>query len=191
MKISQFLNKSNEGSGSTYNNNLTNLKKALSNVPNSYAFLNDLVNVTPPNRIILWRRGDPIENTPRTHMIHAYYYRVFVKSCFSRRDRHMGLPRPNIFVAEHSIMSDLAPNTIRRIDYLYTMVKPFGFDFPDTLVANGITFKLHELFNPLYVREVLGEGPTPIIRNGFKSMPISNKNYTILYKNYIKQISER
>ncbi len=187
LEISSFLDKSKEGSGTAYNKNLNILKQSLSKVPYSYIFLNYLRYVRPIKKILPWRRGDSIERTPANHMIHALYYRILVKSCFSRRDKYIGLPRPSIFLPDTNVVNDIVTNTIRSIDYLYTMVKPFGFDFPDTLEANGITFKLYELWDPLYVCERLGMGPKPIIRKNIKFMPMNNELYTILYKNYIRQ----
>ena len=142
--------------------------------------------VPPINKSNVWIRGDPIEKTPPEHMIHASYYRVFKPSCFRRRDIYIGRPRPEIFLKEHSIMSDLAPNTIRPVTYLYTMVKPFGSQIPDEVFTSGMLFKLHEFWDPLYVCERL-DGPMPIFRNGIKFMPMRNELYMVLYRDYIKQ----
>jgi hypothetical protein len=78
------------------------------------------------------------------------------------------------------------PNKIEGIDKIYTIVKPFGYDFPDILEVDGMRFQLYELFNPLYIRNrPNGEGPEPIIIDGFKTEPISNKLYTKRYKEMI------
>ena len=181
IKISQFLDKSKEGSGIAYNRKLHKLVTSLQIVPPSYfRYVQQTVKPT------VWKRGDPIEKTPATHMIHASYYRVFKPSCFNRRDIYIGRPRPDIFLKEHSIMSDLAPNTIRPATYLYTMVKPFGSEFHDEVFTHGMLFKLHEIWDPLYVCERV-DGPMPIFRNGIKIMPMRNEIYTVLYKDYIKQ----
>ena len=186
LKISDFLNKSNEGDWHTYIKNLETLKKVLAEIPNSRFFLEYLrtnVNKSKPRG---WHRSDPIEKTPKTHTIHAYYSRLFNKTCFNRRDKDIGRPRPEIFVKEGSILMGPMPNNIEGIDKIYTLVKPFGYDFPDILEVDGMRFQLYELCNPLYVRnQPNGQGPEPIIIDGFKTEPMSNKLYTKRYKEMI------
>jgi hypothetical protein len=77
-------------------------------------------------------------------------------------------------------------NTIEHIEYLYTMRRPFGFDFQDRVEIDGICFKLYDIHNPLYVD--LKDGvPSPIKYSGRMIMPMSNKMYTELYKNYLRE----
>jgi hypothetical protein len=81
-------------------------------------------------------------------------------------------------------------NRIEGLHKLYTVIKPFGYDFPDILEVDGMTFHLYELFNPLYLCDRNGNGPEPLIINGIKKAPVSNKIYTELYKIYIKEKRE-
>lgn len=184
LKISHFLNKSNEGDAYKYDKNLDRLKKDLGEIPYSEFFLKYLYpyksRFTPRG----WQRQDPIENTPKSHKIHAYYHRVLVKTCFSNGDKDRGRQRPDCFVPEHSIMIENVPNKIGPIDKLYIMIKPFDYDFPDIFEVDGMIFEMYELFNPLYLCEKNGL-PEPIIINGVKRAPMSNKLYTRLYKTYI------
>ncbi len=187
LKISQFLNKSTEGDGHTYNKNLDKLKKVLTEVTYSEYFLEYLYTDKTYSKTRSWQRQDPIDKTPKTHTIHACYHRVLVKTCFRYSDKDRGKQRPDIFVPEHSIMMENIPNTIGPIDKLYIMIKPFGYDFPDVFKVDGMIFELYELFNPLYLCEKNGKGPEPIIINGVKRSPMSNKLYTQLYKIYIEK----
>lgn len=108
------------------------------------------------------------------------------KTCFNRYDNDIGRVRPDIFVREGSILMGPMPNKIEGIDKIYTVIKPFGYDFPDILEVDGMRFQLYELFNPLYVcNRPGGEGPEPIIINGLKTEPASNQLYTKIYKEYI------
>jgi hypothetical protein len=108
------------------------------------------------------------------------------KTCFNRGDNDIGRARPDIFVREGSILMGPMPNKIEGIDKIYTVIKPFGCDFPDILEVDGMRFQLYELFNPLYVcNRPGGEGPEPIIINGLKTEPASNQLYTKIYKEYI------
>lgn len=184
LKISHFLNKSNEGDGYKYDKNLIRLKKDLADIPYSEFFLKYLYTYTSCITPRGWQRQDPIDKTPNTHKIHAYYHRVPVKTCFSNGDKDRGRQRPDCFVPEHSIMIENLPNTIGPIEKIYIMIKPFGYDFPDVFKVDGMIFEMYELFNPLYVCEKNGL-PEPIIINGVKKGPMSNKLYTKLYKDYI------
>ena len=186
LEISHFLNKSNEGDWYTYIKNLKTLKETLAEIPNSRLFLEYLrtnLNTPKPRG---WHRSDPIDKTPKTHTIHAYYYRLLNNTCFNRRDKDIGRARPDIFDPEGSVLMGPMPNKIEGINKIYTVIKPFGYDFPDILEVDGMRFQLYELFNPLYVcNRSGGEGPEPIIINGFKTEPASNQLYTKMYKEYI------
>jgi len=111
-KISKFLTIKNEGPPSNYNKNLSNLRKTLSKIKYSDFFLKYLHYTTDSTPIIkAWSKKDPIEKTPTSHQIHASYLRIHNKTCFQRRDKHIGKPRPDIFLAEHRIDA-LVSNTI-------------------------------------------------------------------------------
>jgi hypothetical protein len=185
-KISKFLVKTNEEDDWEYNKKLKNLKSFLSEVKYSSFFLKYLHFVNYVPKLNEWKRGDPIQTTPASHMIHASYYRVLPKTCFRIRDKYIGRTRPSIFINDHSILYvNKKFNTIGPLHKLYTMIKPFGYDFEDTIHANEMTFKLYDLCDPIYLNEKNGYGPEPIIINGIETMPMSNKTYTILYKTYI------
>ena len=141
-KISKFLTIKNEGSPSNYNKNLSNLKKSLSKIKYSDFFLKYLLYTTDSTPLIkAWSKTDPIEKTPTSHQIHASYLRIHNKTCFQRRDKHIGKPRPDIFLAEHRIDA-VVSNTIGNIDRIYTVLKPFGYDFPDILNIEDMQFRL-------------------------------------------------
>ena len=187
LKISNFLNKSNEGN---YVQKVKGLKELLGEIPNSSFFLKYIHSNFKRAKIHSWQRTDPISNTPPNHTIHASYYRIVSKTCFRIRDKDRGRPRPDIFVPEHNIMVENIANRIEGLHKLYTVIKPFGYDFPDILEVDGMTFHLYELFNPLYLCDRNGNGPEPLIINGIKKAPVSNKIYTELYKIYIKEKRE-
>jgi len=188
LKISHFLNKSNEGDNGKYNKNLEKLKESLEEIPYSNYFLKYLSFIDYSKRVTKdWQRGDPIEKTPSHHLIHATYYRIIKLSCLRRHDKDLGKPRPAIFHAEHNI-DGTSPNTIWSGNNIYNMIKPFGYKFLDILEADGMQFKLYELWNPLYVCQKADGQPKPIMINGVKTMPIHNELYTMLYMNYIKSL---
>lgn len=192
LKISHFLNKSNEGDGYTYEKNLNRLKKVLEEIPYSEYFLEYLNSDTSKFSKRAWQRSDPISETPKTHKLHAYYSRVFKKTCFRYVDKDIGRPRPDIFVPEHSILMEHIANKIEHINKLYIMIKPFGYDFPEILEADGMIFKFYELFNPSYVcKKNSWEEPAPIIINGVKKAPMSNTLYTKLYREYLMATVEK
>lgn len=166
------------------------LKKALSEIKYSSFFLkylNYLGYVPISNE---WKRGDPIHKTPKSHMIHATYYRIMPKSCFRMRDKHIGMVRPDIFIKDTIILYKKEIDKIGPLSTLYTMIRPFGYDFQDVLEIDGMVFNLYDLFNPIYLNEKNGKGPEPIIINGIETSPISNKTYTILYKSYVKNLKQ-
>lgn len=180
--ISAFLTKKYDDSRK-YNKSLAKLKTQLSPIPFSDVFLAYLYE-PPEIEPRMWSRSDPIDKTPPTHKLHATYVRVKQKSCCFYQDRDRGKPRPDVFVPEHNIMMSNVKNIIEHIDNLYTMIRPFGYDFQDMLEIEGVVFKLLDIHNPLYVDVKMGS-PSPIIHNGRSMMPISNKMYTELYKKYV------
>jgi hypothetical protein len=162
------------------------LKIALSNLKNSAFFLKFLHYVNYRRKTNEWIRGDPIEKTPATHIIHASYFRVLPRTCFRIRDKFIGQRRPNMFINDYNILyRSTSIDKIGPIGKVYTMIQPFGYDFPDIIESNGMTFKLYDLCDPVYLNEKNGYGPEPIFINGIETMPMSNKSYTILYKAYI------
>lgn len=185
-KISKFLVIDDEGQDWEYNKKLKALKIDLSKINNSAFFLKDLHYVNYVRKTNDWIRGDPIEKTPTTHIIHASYFRVLPKTCFRVRDKFIGKRRPNMFINDYNISyRNASMDKIGPIGKVYTMIQPFGYDFPDIIEANGMTFKLYDLCDPVYLNEKNGYGPEPIFINGIETMPMSNERYTILYKSYI------
>ena len=183
------MNKSTEGGGNIYNKKLIRLKQSLSDVPYSYIFLKYLKYIEHNDKSLPWKRGDSIDKTPLTHNLHADYIRVEQKTCFLKRDKNRGKPRPDFFIRDHNILYNTS-NVIGDIDKIYTMIRPFNYDFPDFIIDKGMEFKLYEIYNPLYICERNGEGPEPILINGIMTPPISNKMYTKIYKDYIKKSQE-
>jgi len=185
--LSKFLVKS-DGTAFAYNIKLKECISWLKEIPFSEEFVKRLVYLDQPPAA--WERHLPIEYTPKTHIIHGMYRRIIKKSIFQRGDPHYGLPLPKIFCREMNIITENTQYTIDFPDKLYEVHKPFGYNFPDYIVADGIVFKLVELWNPLYVKrsaftsKYLG-APTPINMNGTLVQPYSNKVYTLLYKKYI------
>jgi len=188
LKISDFLKKDTERDRARYNKKLRSLKKYLSDVTHSDYFLKYLLSITNEHEEhSVWKRSDPIENTPKTHMIHASYFRIRPNTCFPTRDKHLGKPRPSIFLSDHNVLTGQKFDTIINYNKLYTYVMPFGTDFPDILEIEGMLFELYDIWNPLYVSDQNGTGPAPIIINGAETEPISNRLYTRLYKEYINR----
>jgi hypothetical protein len=138
-----------------------------------------------------WERHLPIECTPKTHIIYAAYQRILQPQSF-RADPHFGTPLPRLFIRQTNILTRTTAYTVDFPDKLYELHRPFGYDFPDYIEADGMLFNLIELWNPLYVKrsayrsEHLG-APTPIIVNGKRVGPHSNAVYTLLYKKYIRE----
>lgn len=176
-KISKFLIIKNEGSSANYNKNLFNLKKTLGKLKHSSFFLNNLHFTTDSTPIIkAWSKTDPIGKTPISHHIHASYLRIHNKTCFQRRDIHIGKPRPDMFLAEHRIDA-LVSNTIGNVDRIYTVLKPFGYDFPDILNIDGMQFRLVSIRNPNLDDPLTGR---PYIQP---------ETYTRLYKEHVRQLN--
>jgi hypothetical protein len=184
--LSQFLLKA-EDTAFGYNIKLRQCISWLTQIPFSEEFVKRLVFLDEPPAA--WERHLPIECTPKTHILHAAYQRV---QRTLGKDPHYGLPLPRIFIRQTNILTTNTTYTIGFPDTLYEVHKPFGYDFPDYIEANGMVFKLIELWNPLYVKRSahsskhLG-GPTPIIVNGKRVGPHSNTVYTLLYKKYIRE----
>lgn len=184
--LSQFLRKADE-TAFAYNINLKHCISWISNIPYSEEFVKRLVFLEEPPAA--WERHLPIECTPKTHILHATYQRILQPNAF-KKDPHFGAPIPRIFTRQTSILTRNTTYTIGFPNTLYELRKPFGYHFPDYLEANGMVFKLIELWNPLYVKrtaftsEYMG-APTPIIVDGKRIEPYSNAVYTLLYKQYI------
>jgi hypothetical protein len=184
--LSQFLKKEDE-TAFGYNIRLRKCLFWLKQIPFSEEFVKRLVFLDEPPAA--WERHLPIECTPKTHIIHAAYQRVLERRTLGK-DPHYGLPLPIIFTRQTNI---LTTNTSYMIDFpekLYELHKPFGYDFPEYLEADGIFFKLIELWNPLYVKRsafssIHMGAPIPIIVNGKRVGPHSNAVYTLLYKKYM------
>ena len=191
--LSQFLVKSDD-TAFGYNIKLKECIGWIKEIPFSEEFVKRLVYLDEPPAA--WERHLPIEYTPKTHIIHAAYRRVLNRTLFRGRDPQYGLPLPMIFYRETNIITRTTRYTIDFPDKLYEVHRPFGYDFPDYIEADGILFKLVELWNPLYVKRgaftstSLG-APTPIKMNGRLVNPYSNKIYTMLYKRYILTMAQK
>ena len=185
--LSQFLIKADD-TAFGYNIRLRHCISWLKEIPFSEEFVKRLVFLDEPPAA--WERHLPIECTPKTHIIHAAYQRLQRRSF--GKDPHYGVRLPSIFTRQTNILTTNTTYTIGFPDTLYEVRKPFGYDFPQYIEADGMIFKLIELWNPLYVkRSAVGSrylgGPTPIFVNGMRIEPYSNKVYTLLYKKYMKE----
>jgi hypothetical protein len=184
--LSKFLLKTDD-TAFGYNMKLKECISWLNQIPFSEEFVKRLVFLDEPPAA--WQRHFPIEYTPKTHIIHAAYKRILERRPFGR-DPHFGAPLPIVFHRQTNILTSTTSYTIDFPDRLYEVRKPFGYDFPRYIEADGILFKLIELWNPLYVKRsafnsrYLG-APTPIPINGTYVKPYSNAVYTLLYQKYI------
>jgi hypothetical protein len=184
--LSKFLVKKDE-TAFGYNIHLKECISWLNQIPYSEEFVKRLVFLDEPPAA--WERHLPIECTPKTHILHALYQRVLQRNSFGR-DPHFGAALPKLFYRETNILTRTTSYTIDFPDKLYELRKPFGYDFPDYIEADGMLFRLIELWNPLYVKRssfgsrYMGR-PTPIAVNGTLVKPFSNAVYTLLYKKYI------
>ena len=184
--LSQFLLKADE-TPFGYNIKLKNCISWLKEIPFSEEFVKRLTFVDEPPAA--WERHLPIECTPKTHILHAAYQRVLPPRRFGK-DPHYGRDIPRIFIRQTNILTTTTAYTIGFPDTLYELHRPFGDNFPNYIEADGMVFKLIELWNPLYVKrsayssQHLG-APTPIIVNGKRVGPHSNAVYTLLYKKYM------
>lgn len=164
LLISDFLKKENEDIF-VYYKKLDGLRKKLNKHPFAYIFLKYLNYGYIPQPYV-WKRGDPIEKTPKDHTIIARYYRVKPRL----RDMYSGKPVPDIFINNHR-------GYIEKGDVLYSIIKTFGYDFKDEIFIDGMRFKLYDLYNPTYI----ADGITPFLVNGKEELPMSNLLYTKLY----------
>lgn len=191
-RLSNFLLKADD-TAIGYNIKLKECISWLKRIPFSEEFVKRLMFLEVPPEV--WQRDSPIEYTPKTHILHAAYQRILdrrrtFKHKHKHKDPHFGAPLPKIFYRETNILTTNTSYTVDFPDKLYEIRKPFGYIFPDYIEADGMLFKLIELWNPLYVRrsafgsKYLG-APTPINVNGKLVRPHSNAVYTLLYKKYL------
>jgi hypothetical protein len=167
-KISTFLKRNDGESPEAYNKKLRALKVHLVKIPNHYHFLRSLkVLQEPPPP---WNPDDSIENTPKDHYLNAAYIRIIPKACCRRRDPHIGRPLPLLFDQGTMLLYKETP-IIGRPDRLYTVIKHFGYDFPDILVIEDMEFKLLEVYNMTYMKP-----------------SVTNAEYTVLYRNYLNSL---
>jgi hypothetical protein len=85
--------------------------------------------------------------------------------------------RPEIFMRDHSISGAILSNTIGRIDKLYTILKPIGYDFPEIINEGEMIFELCNICDPIFT-DYRSDNIKPLI---------SSQAYTVLYKDYIKR----
>lgn len=188
--VSEFLKRTEKESISAYNLKLKKFKEHLETIPNTEEFVKALKPAPlkyDPNAI--WQRHFTIEMTPKTHFIHAEYIRI-PKSGKSHTDLFYGKQMPSIFYRAINVMG-FVDEKVEGFTKIYYIIKPFGYDFPDTIESEGMTFNLLELYNPQYVcltkRDSKYRGlPRPILVNGKLEAPMSNEEYTLKYKKYIK-----
>ena len=167
-KISTFLKRNDYECPESYNKKLRTLKTYLVKIPNHYHFLRSLkVLQEPPPP---WNPNDPIEKTPKDHYLNATYIRLRSRKCCSRRDPHLGRPLPLLFDQGTMLIYKETP-IIGRLDRIYTVIKHFGYDFPDILVIEDMEFKLLEVYNMTC--------PMP---------SVTNADYTVLYRKYLNSL---
>jgi len=81
---------------------------------------------------------------------------------------------------------------VEELTKIYYILKPFGYEFPDSVESDGMIFRLLELYNPKYVcltkrhSKYMGL-PMPIMINGKPEAPMSNKQSTLEYKKYLRK----
>ena len=193
--LSEFLKRDDKESDRAYNLKLNKFKEHLKTIPNSDKFIKALKPVPlkyDPSKD--WQRHFPIEMTPKSHFIHAEYHRIPPKSMisFSRGDPFYGKEMPYIFYRATNVMG-FVDDKIEGFTKIYYILKPFGYDFPDIIESNGMTFKLIDLYNPQYVcltkRDSKYKGlPKPIMINGKPEAPMSNQEYMLQYRKYLQNI---
>jgi hypothetical protein len=179
--ISSFLRLDNE---ENYNSKLIVLKQYLEKIPNSELFCDALI---PIKSVRKWNRYDPIEETPEDHLLHGSYKRV-VPAGF---DPWYGKPIPLLFFRGLSILS-LAGPTIGGPDKLYYIIKPFNYDFLDCIEIDSMIFLLIDISNPKYVcksslTSKLRGFPTPILKDGKIVPMMTDGEYTLKYKKYLRK----
>ena len=194
IALSEFLNLDGEESISAYNSKLMKFKKHLETVPYSDEFLNALKTLPPviPGSGSVWERHFPIEQTPKSHLIHAKYARIPPPSMELYGDVDRERPLPLIFYRPINLMG-FTDDKIEGLTKIYTIIKPFGYNFPDLINYDGMKFRLLELFNPHYLclsdkySEYRGL-PTPIIIDGKVQRLMSNDEYTVRYKHHVRAL---
>jgi hypothetical protein len=194
--LSEFLKREEKESASTYNFKLKKFKEHLETIPNSEEFVKALKQIPLIyDASDTWQRYYPIDMTPKSHLIHAEYRRIPPKTMISFRgaDPFHGKEMPYIFYRATNVMG-FVDDKVESITKLYYIIKPFGYDFPDTIESDGMIFRLLELYNPKYVcltkRDSKYKGlPMPIIINGKPEVPMSNQQYTLEYKKYLRNIA--
>jgi hypothetical protein len=191
-RISEFLVIANE---TQYNEKLEKLKTHFLSVPDSKLFMDALQPINQ-NETPTWQRWFPIEETPKTHILHASYLRIPSAGVTFKKDPHHGLPMPDIFYRAENILVSNIKYTIGNLETFYYILKPFGYKFP-TIISDGeIHFRLFDISNPHYVKlshpdSKYKGAPTPIIKDG-KSVPImTDKEYMVAYKKYILNVEKK
>lgn len=193
--LSEFLKRDEKESASAYNFKLKKFKEHLETIPNSEEFVKALKAVPLMyDESDTWQRYYPIEMTPKSHLIHAAYRRIPPKFMLSFRDSDPfhGKEMPYIFYRTISVLG-FVDDKVEELTKLYYIIKPFGYDFPDSVESDGMIFRLLELYNPQYVcltkRYSKYKGlPKPIMVNGKPEAPMSNQEYTLQYKKYLRNI---
>lgn len=186
--LSEFLKKNDKESASAYNKKLKIFIDKLITIPNHEEFVKALrpIPMSTHSKNGEWTRRCPIDQTPKNHLIHAEYLRVPHSHSI---DQHRGKPMPLLFYRAVNIMG-IVDNLIEGFEKIYYIIKPFGYVFPDILETDDMTFRLLELYNPLYVCFSKKNGyPMPIMIDDTPMQPIGNKEYTSLYKKYIRQMN--
>ena len=191
--VSEFLKRNGKESISAYNLKLKKFKEHLETIPNSEEFVKAL-KLIPFRYDSKWQRHYPIEMTPNTHHIHAEYVRIPPKSMrsFKDLDPFYGKSMPIIFYRATSVLGHI-DHKIEGLTKIYSIIKPFGYDFPDTIESGGMIFEMIDLYNPQYVcltkRDSEYKGlPKPIMIDGKPVQPMSNAEYAAKYKAYLKNI---
>jgi hypothetical protein len=145
------------------------------------------------NETPTWQRWFPIEQTPKTHILHASYLRIPSAGVTFKKDPHHGLPMPDIFYRAENILGATIKYTIGNLETFYYILKPFGYKFPTLIYDGEIKFRLIDISNPQYVKLSRPDSkykgaPTPIIKDG-KSVPImTDKEYMAAYKKYLLHV---
>jgi hypothetical protein len=196
LLLSEFLRRDVNESNGAYNFKLKKFKEHLETIPNTEEFIKALK--AAPSRYDRsndWQRHYPIEMTPKSHLIHAEYRRIPPKSMISLRaaDPFHGKEMPYIFYRRVNVMG-FVDDKVESLTKIYYILKPFGYDFPDSIESDGMIFRLLELYNPHYVcltkRDSKYMGlPRPIMINGKPEPPMSNREYTLQYKKYLRNIA--
>jgi hypothetical protein len=193
LLLSEFLERDDKETSTAYNLKLSKFKEHLETIPNSGEFVKAL-KLLPSRYDSQWQRHYPIEMTPNTHYIHAEYIRIPPKSMrsFKDLDPFYGKDMPRIFYRATSVLGHI-DHKVERLTKIYSIIKPFGYDFPDTIESDGMIFEMIDLYNPQYVcltkRDSEYKGlPKPIMIDGKPVQPMSNAEYAAKYKAYVRNI---